>query len=266
MVSGEVEVHLPNSAAFEPLTSVPAPLMSREVVQTKRTSEADIDFGNGVQIFLDENTRIVLRTDDAEPSLVNLTILDGNINLMDTTGNLDLTHLLKVYRDGREVNPLQAARKMVPVIRVGPIDTSKNTPPETGSSPVVIVATRSAGQEEKSVVDSNAPEPEHPSESLSNEEILRQFRAQSGFFQRCFLNYTSRLKTAKSDQTTPMGGTVLVSFTIQPSGKVTNSKQVHSDFTDEIINKCVLEVIERTSFRTFNSQAIPVVEFPIEMH
>jgi hypothetical protein len=55
-----------------------------------------------------------------------------------------------------------------------------------------------------------------------------------------------------------------LSFTIQSNGKVASgSRIVRSAFEDATFNKCIAEVVERTTFRSFKGDPIAIAEFPI---
>jgi hypothetical protein len=102
------------------------------------------------------------------------------------------------------------------------------------------------------------------SDILTNSDIVHQLRSQSGFFQRCYLNYLHRTE-AKNDALEGVGGVVTLGFVIQSNGKVAEAKIVKSDFKDSTLHNCLTEVVERTVFRGFRGNPVPVLEFPIAL-
>ncbi|MES2855611.1 MAG: TonB family protein [Bdellovibrionota bacterium] len=92
---------------------------------------------------------------------------------------------------------------------------------------------------------------------VSNDEIRTSLRAQTAFFQRCYLAYINRSGTG--------AGSIVVAFTVSQAGKVRDAKILRTTFNDSTLNSCVLETVERTSFRAFEGDDVPVLEFPIEL-
>ena len=104
--------------------------------------------------------------------------------------------------------------------------------------------------------------------TLGNDDITKQIKSQASFFQRCYLNFLTRGTDAQRKSQPagigPNGGrVVVVGFSIQNTGRVTQTHIVRSDISDVTLEKCLTEVLGRTSFRAFAGDEIEVSEYPI---
>jgi competence CoiA-like predicted nuclease len=95
--------------------------------------------------------------------------------------------------------------------------------------------------------------------SLGDDDINRVMHNQTSFLHRCYINYMFR--TQKLDPS----GQVVLSFLIEPSGKVKDTKVVSSPIADEQLNHCLTDVINRANFKEFSAQAVFVQAYPIHL-
>lgn len=264
-VTGQVESRKPKSLKFASVTSGHQ-LHSGEVILTQAASEAIVILEGGASLKIEAGSRLAAETDATRAGAVVATVIEGDVQVL-SPGK---TGSLRLFKDGKQVAvaEMQGTTEGNPVVRPPDLGTE---PVEEDTAPVVEAplpetsapsssagsATSSSGsarsQGTPSVGDST---------SITNDEIRRRLRSQSPFFQRCYLTYLNR--TANSN-TPSEGGTVTVAFVIQPSGKVHEAKIVRTDFQDATLNNCVVETVERTSFRAFASNAVPVLEFPVTL-
>ena len=91
-------------------------------------------------------------------------------------------------------------------------------------------------------------------ETLSNDYIDEMIVSRQAQLQKCWL---SRIKD-KPDKK----GQILIQFEISRRGKVKELKVADSSLSDESLQKCVLTVIERITFRSFKGPEISV-SYPI---
>ncbi len=95
--------------------------------------------------------------------------------------------------------------------------------------------------------------------SLADDDIDRVMHNQTSFLHRCYINYM--LRTQKLD----LEGQVVLSFSIEPSGKVRDTKIVSSPAQDSQLDHCLIDVVNRARFKEFSSQPIFVQAYPIHL-
>jgi TonB family protein len=260
-IEGQVERRLPGSVHME---TVPGsrPLYHQDLVVTQPRSSVSIVLEpNGPTIHLNENSRFIAELDASKPGAFIGTLLAGGLAVLNP-GRKDL---FRLFRDGQQVALENADRTLVPVIPEEPsavaFDPSATTTPSTG---FVIVATQS--EDGTSPKPETTPDPHLEAESaadsgvLTNDDIVKALRNQTGLFQRCYLSYIHR-----TNSSTESGGRVTLSFTVKNTGRVHDAKVVRSDFKDVTLHNCVKEVTQRTRFKTFRGNEVPVQEFPISL-
>jgi TonB family protein len=264
---GEADQRAPGQMSFESLAAG-ASLVAGELIAVHEVSQVTLKFIGGASLRLQPGARLVTERDSTRAAgAVLATLLDGDadvlaigtpasfrliknghdITLIGST-NLDAPDSI-VVSTGARVFPGPAQARSKPANN-GALVTA-TTPIET-SAPSSIPTSRMGdeGGEQASA------------DSLSNDEIRKALRSESGFFSRCYLTYLNRVKPAERS---PKSTTITVGFVISNSGKIRDAKVVRSDFNDAVLNNCVLETVERTPFRAFKGSDIPVLEFPIEL-
>ena len=271
-VQGDVEVRQPRTLSAETVKGS-VNLASQAVVTTHEASEAVLILNGSAQqptpvgaiVKLGENTRFVAEIDPVHPGGIVGTILAGKVIMV----NPGLHGLLRLFREGRELAIVDLGKDLVPILPSGSnrVETANTTESSDPVGGIVITPTRA----EESTLPTPPPidaaaagEPTEPgTDTLTNEDIVRQMRSQMGFFQRCYLGYLHRKEAGQ--KAAPTGGTLLMSFTIQSSGHVTDAKVEKTELTDATLEACVGEVINRTLFRGFHGNPVPVQEFPITL-
>lgn len=265
-VSGEVSHRLPRSPRFlsaQPSTS----FHSQELLVTGRASEAVVQFSSGTKIKASENTRLIAESDPSRPGVIVLTLLDGSISLL----NPGPEGSLRIFHQGQEFNAQDLQTSQVPVLSTNPSATSGAFPNEPSNDSVVSATTPDdsarTGATKPRPMDSTLTSKKDSNfkETLTDDEIIRTIQSQSRLFQRCYLTYIDRAKTQEGMDAREMTGVIHVGFVIQSSGKITNTRVIRSEFEDATLHRCVLEVLERTSFKPFEGETIPIDEFPIAL-
>jgi len=296
-VTGQVEHRLPRTIQFKPLTS-PGPFHSQEWIATHRDSKAVLAFKSGVILQLNEESRLVTEIDASQPDAVIVTVPSGSVKLLSP----GTPKKLRLFQDGQEIT-LGAEMQSAAAAATRPVITTTESSPSTdvgadvsassgtASSSASEMASETTGpsivattvDEAASPVVEPSPRPtatpprtlplfkgsaaHQVEDTLSNDDINRQLKAQTSFFQRCYLTFINRNRGQQAGDAQAAGprGTVTVGFTIQSNGHANSAQVVRSDFQDPILHKCLLDVIERTPFKSFNANAIPVREFPITL-
>lgn len=268
-VEGSVERRTPGAVNIETVPG-PRPLYHQDLLVTQRASTATITLTpDGPTLRLNENTRFIAEIDATRHGAFIGTLLDGTLSVL----NSGRKGLFRLFREGREIPLESAERRLVPVIPAeGTAPSSQaavgGTPsPMTGG--IIITATSPSEEAQPTPKpESTAPQAansasplEAESEILTNDDIIKTLRGQTGFFQRCYLGFIHRSGSNASSQS----GKVTLRFKIQPSGKVSDASILRSDFRDSTLNNCVREVLERARFKIFRGPAVPVEEFPISL-
>lgn len=263
-IEGRLDHRPPGSAKTSTVTES-VPLHHQELLITQRASSAQVNLkASSTLLRLNEGTRFIAELDPSKKNALLVTIIDGTVTVLEP----GQTELIRVFKGGQEIALSQNSKgetlgaKTAPVIASDGSSTDLSQPEDFK---LIVTATKSSVKARPSEASENSPEEERSSNVLSNEDIIRRLRAQSGLFQRCYLGHIHReqAKSPEASLASSQARTVVVSFTIQSSGRVNDSRIVRSDFKDTILHSCVGEVLERTIFRGFKGEPVPVREFPI---
>jgi hypothetical protein len=263
-VRGHVTHRLPRSVNVEPLSEA-TELHNQERLTTGKNSSVLLQLDDGSKLRLEEDSSFIVEFDPTKEEALTATLLAGRVTPL-VRGK---PGALRVFQGGREID-LGETKAEVPVIG------SASLPARAGETELVVVAptpdeSAVPASPSASPPTAKAAEPVAKgmgaaklTDTLSDDEIRKFMRAQTGYFQRCYLTFMNRAGRSKA-AAPAKSGVVVVGFTIQPSGKTSGASIVRSDFKDLTLQKCLLEVIERTPFRAFDGDAIPIAEFPITL-
>jgi len=265
-IEGQVERRLSGSVHIETVPG-PRPLFHQDLLVTQHRSSVTFALEpNGPTIHLNENARFIAEVDPSKPGTFIGTLLSGTLAIVNP-GRKDL---FRLFRDGQQVALENADKTLIPIIPEEPSAmTLKSLPTASPTSDVVIIATQtddSALPKPESTPSTNTgkplanPQPETESGLLTNDDIVKALRNQTGLFQRCYLSFIHRTNSPIGS-----GGRITLSFNVQNTGRVHDAQVVRSDFKDTTLHNCVKEVTERARFKTFRGNAVPVREFPITL-
>ncbi len=249
-IQGRAESRYPRTLDFKPLAPN-SDLHSQEVIRTDDGSFVIASLANGTAVRVNEGTRFVVETDATRSDSLIATILEGRVTVL----NPGARERIRLFYQGKELTLEEASRLQPSVVT-----------PREAAAPTALVITATSPDENATPAPEATPrtsEEAASSDVLTNEDIVRHLRGQTGFFQRCYLTYIHRARTEKD--VGPLSGTVTVSFRVQPNGKVTEAMLVRSDFRDQVLHRCVMEVVERARFKAFQGDTVPVLEFPIKL-
>lgn len=239
------------------------PLNAQELLETDADGSATIEFPDGLKIKLNADTRVVADFEAGSREKIQVSILRGNVEIL-ATGAKSLT---TIFKDGHPIQP-----------QLGSTDTAKNPlitspaqpppAPQASDEPAVAAilpeepvatATPDDAKPPKTLPSKEAAKTDLSNNSLSNDEITAALAGQSPRFQRCYLGWMNRSNRRKPE------GMVFVAFSILNSGKVASTRLVRSPFDDKTLHDCLLEVVSRTSFPSFEGETILVSEFPLSV-
>ncbi|MCE3010660.1 MAG: AgmX/PglI C-terminal domain-containing protein [Proteobacteria bacterium] len=91
--------------------------------------------------------------------------------------------------------------------------------------------------------------------TLSEQDIVTTLNGQKNAFFKCFASLLQKDPQAQGD--------LALNFTIEPTGKISSSEVVNSPIKDEDFNKCLLEVLSRIEFKSFEGAPISTL-YPIQ--
>jgi hypothetical protein len=181
-------------------------------------------------------------------SAVYLTSIVGQLNLRQP-GVQGKSYVVK---DGRLYLPGQKPQQKpmaLTVLKAAPLDLQLNEKPKVdGVRPVEDFENDNLSTPEDA---SSRVEPH----TLSNEMIDETIVENQGHLQKCWL---SRLKDAPN-----LKGQLVIQFEITKRGKVKDARVAETTLEDETLQKCVLAVMERISFRSYNGSEISL-SYPIK--
>ena len=154
-----------------------------------------------------------------------------------------------VVREGRLYLPGQTPLKKalaLTVLKNAPLDLQLSETTHTGGPDFEA----DSSPEEPTAPSSDGVDPE----TLSNEYIDETILAHQGQLQKCWL---TRLKDSPA-----LKGQIVVQFEISKRGKIKEMRIADSSLGDDVLQKCVMSVIERISFRPFKGSDISL-SYPI---
>lgn len=261
-IEGRLDHRLPSTTRTKVFPG-PGKFHHQELLITQgAASSAEIYFPSAETVIrLHGNTRFIAERDPSRDNAIVATILDGTVTVL----KAEKSDLITIYKSGRELK-LEGHYP----ITLG-LDSTPKVKPDTQEAQdtefrIIVTATTKPADTTKPEEAASETQAEASSDILTNEDILRRLRSQSGFFQRCYLNHIHRVQSQTGELalgTPGSTGTIVTTFTIETNGKVSDAKIVRSDFKDTILHNCVTEVLERTTFRAFKGEPVPVREFPI---
>lgn len=286
-IEGQVLLRRPRGTRFE--AAKPGPYHAESVLQTQAASAAVIEFRPGPTIRLLENSRLVAELDSSRDGAIQVTILAGEITILNPGTNPLFTLLHNgvsiPFRDGETPMP-----RTVPLIEIGPAgdDTVAATndleekieierEAEAAAAPIVDLdaltssAVPGAAPSATPVGDPRVktlPQKETSGllrSTLTNDDIRTQLRAQAGSFQKCYVTMVNRMSEAGAGRGSLPKGEISVAFKILPIGKVEDARVKKSPFNDATFDRCVAEALGRLRFRQFQGAAIPIGDFPITL-
>lgn len=97
--------------------------------------------------------------------------------------------------------------------------------------------------------------PAKTNSQLSDEEISSTLLSHKASLDKCYIKLLQKDPQAK--------GQVSLSFSIENSGKIAMTEFNSAQFKDEDFKKCLLDLVQRISFRPFSGPAVSTV-FPIQ--
>lgn len=215
-------------------------------LSTDQDSTVTFHLLSGAKFEMAPLTKIVFETLNGHDSAnLSITILEGQIQLLSSDPN---KRSFEVTKKGKALSLEELQTH---------IEKEKPSLPET--SQIQAVAEPTPPEKKPVVKTLEQKKLAHTENSLDQEDINKVMRNQTSFLHRCYINYMLR------SQRLDLSGQVVLSFVIQPTGKVINTKIISSPIQDDQLDRCLTDVISRASFKEFSSQAILVQAYPIHL-
>ncbi len=93
--------------------------------------------------------------------------------------------------------------------------------------------------------------------SLSNEYIKDVLIKRESFLKKCSIKFLKTNPTKKWE--------IHLNFTIRPNGKTSSVRLIRGTITDLKLKQCIMDVIERTVFKSFEGHPI-IIHYPINLN
>lgn len=220
---------LKNSQDEITMLTTQSKVFENDTLSTDQDATITFQLASGAKFEVAPLTKLIFENDSNHQ--VNMTILEGQVQLLSQgKGSFDVT------KKGKSLS-------------LAELKTSIETPKQTETPQIETAPVKPTTQRKTS----------HDTTTLDQEEINKVMRNQTSFLHRCYINYM--LRTQRLD----LSGKVVLSFTIQPTGKVTNAKVISSPIQDDQLDRCLNDVISRATFQEFTSQPILVQAYPIHL-
>lgn len=212
-------------------------LQKLDTVETSHDSEALIQFPNGEQVRLFENSVALL---DLEAGKALLILKEGDLWVETAKDGADA---VMISRDGirRSLAGDRDYQSHERAVEKNRLVTKVKTPlREKASAPA------NSGD--------IAFPPRSRLESLTSDYIQSTLRTQRNLFFKC---YTSLLQ-----KTPGVSGEASVAFTIERSGRVSQAEVSSSNFKDPNFRRCLTEAVRRVEFKSFAGDPVNTL-FPL---
>ncbi len=229
------KVILKNSQDEMSMLTSQSKVLENDTLSTDQDSTVNFHLGSGAKFQMAPLTKVIFENDAHHQ--VNMTILEGQVQLLSQEkGSFDVT------KKGKSLNLSELKINIELAKPTVPTET-----PQLQTAPAM--PTTQSIQKKTS----------RETTSLDQEDINKVMRNQTSFLHRCYINYM--LRSQRLDLT----GQVVLSFIIQPDGKVLNPKIISSPIQEDQLDRCLTDVISRARFKEFNSQPILVQAYPIHL-
>lgn len=230
-----------------PMTS-PVELRDGDQIQTSASSKAAVNLNSQDEFEIGQGAAVQFQ-------LWNPKDANSAIYVEPLLGTLELRRAgvrgkAYVVKEGRLYLPGQTPEQKamaLTVLRNAPLDLHLAGTPAAATPEFEADA---APNDENIVMPPNGADPE----TLSNEYIDEMIVAHQAQLQKCWL---SRLKDTPGAK-----GQIVVQFEISKRGKVKEVRIADSTLKDEVLQKCVMSVIERIPFRPYKGTEISL-SYPI---
>jgi hypothetical protein len=200
-------------------------LYNLDSVETQETGEAILAFESSHKIRLSPNTLVTIeKSDDTQNPHVNLLVIRGEVTIEAQGREGELF----IGKNGQRIAAAEYNNSQLSQAPVQPPAPNENFP-------------NPGGPEEKL--------------GISDDEINTVMNNNRSQFFKC---YTQLLQTAPTAK-----GNVSLSFTIENNGKLSVAEVTASELPDEHFKKCLLEVLRRIEFRSFQGPQISTL-FPLK--
>jgi hypothetical protein len=235
---------------FEGSLGAPVRLYSGDRLEVDAHSRAILGLNSKDEFEVSALSALSLELwNDRDPaSPIYLTLLSGGLEVRQPGAK----GKAYVVRDGRLYLPGQKASAKplaLTVVKNAPLDLQLTGP---GPANAIAPTDFSAPAEEEDAPTSNfGAEPE----TLANEYIDESIAAKQNLLQKCWFARVKDDPNAKAQ--------MMVQFEISRRGKIKDVRVSESSLDDEALKKCVIQVFERLSFRTFKGPEI-ALSYPLQ--
>jgi hypothetical protein len=235
------------------------PVHNHEIINVPERSEVVLDFPDGGQVKVLENSLVSVEHPDLSTDLNEVQVKKGEVQILSPspTGVLYIVKWgnrveSKNYAPKTEEIIIDAAGTGLPPPAAGatPDASPQSSPAMTTPTPAGTVKNEAAkGTKERDEKGANTVAGvSSDGQGLSNEYVAGIIKSQKNNFHRCYLQMLQNFPNSK--------GRISINFIVENTGKVSAANIESSVFKDENFHKCLTEVITRTNFKPFKGNRI----------
>lgn len=242
---GKVEKH-------ESPLSVPVPVFSGDRLEVDARSKANLRLNSKDEFELSALSAVSLQlwSDRDANSPIYLSLMSGELELRQagTKGKAYVVREGRLYLPGQKASAKPLA---LTVLKNAPLDMDLAEPGPAPASPSTDLSETPEAKEEETPSASFGSEPE----TLANEYIDETIASRQNLLQKCWLARVKDDPNAKAQ--------MVIQFEISRRGKVKDPRISESSLDDDTLKKCVIQVFERLSFRSFKGPEI-ALSYPLQ--
>lgn len=241
---GSVNYKKPKTLRFRKVRPELA-LRDQDTLVTADGATAILTFEGGYKLEVEPNSIVVIEEPQVgEDGSVRVTFLRGDYRVIDT-GSISGKLLI-----AKDQNVIDAAGRPAPPkpLQIAMREPEKPPPPPPPPIKSEVV------EELKKEIKKAPVAPPKKRETLPDEYITSIVKRETPSFNRCYAQHLRLNPNAR--------GRINLSFTIANTGRVTTVRLLGSTFKDARLEQCVMAVVERTRFRTYEGDPV-IVNYPI---
>lgn len=235
----------------------------QDQILVDKKSSLTLSFPNGTELRLLENTKAIIElwNPNDTNSPIYLTILFGDFELLRDGAKGKLF----IIKDRQLFSPSFRPKKkgFEMIFRSSEIGIARRELNPTPEEATKVENSNEAVENEEAAPQPAAPNPTSPPtketlpvsttassipDTLTNSYIEDTIIVQKGQFQKCQANAIR--------ETGPVNGQVVISFTIDPRGKIDEAKVLQTTIENQQLLNCLLSVFRNTSFQSFKGEPI----------
>lgn len=229
-------------------------------IKVEHNARAEVQFPSDWKLNIQENSIMTFElyrpNQENSPALLSITRGDYSLAQAGTKGQLFVMRDKKILSAELKVSAtpfarkveLNAQTKLTPLATESTLPLDENAPNLPTNTRMELPTAMTPGKMPDKLK-------HYDEETLSSSYIEQVLGSQSNSLRKCQMSSLRDNKTSS--------GALLINIVISPNGKVDHVKLIQDKINNSQLSSCVLSVIERTVFKTFDGQPI-TLSYPIE--